>query len=321
MEKVPHIKKQKPYRVGILASKHSAFASAVVSYLNTRFGNKLEAGYCKPDVIALSHGTPFDLILDRVSHVHPFFNAWLKIAVTNGVVVINNPFLFIVDDKFFEYKIASKLNIPVPKTVLLPAAKISSFPDQDNEFKIPIDFEGIVKHVGLPFVLKPYDGYGWKDVYIIHSVQEFQSVYYVNEHVIFLAQEFIEYETYIRTICLGRKDVITCVYDPNNRKYFPDAIIASELARLCKIYSISLCKSLGYDINAVEFAVRDGIPYAIDYLNPVPDGNPESITYQLFRQFVHGVVEMIWEKAASGTEMNVASGDLPKRLLPIFEDN
>ncbi len=38
-----------------------------------------------------------------------------------------------------------------------------------------------------------------------------------------------------------------------------------------------LNRGLGYDFNTVEFAVRDGIPYAIDFCNPAPDADVNSV--------------------------------------------
>ena len=37
--------------------------------------------------------------------------------------------------------------------------------------------------------------------------------------------------------------------------------------------ALTLCRALGYDLNTVEFAVEDGVPYAIDFMNPAPDAD------------------------------------------------
>ena len=41
--------------------------------------------------------------------------------------------------------------------------------------------------------------------------------------------------------------------------------------------ALKLCRALGYDLNSVEFAVENGIPYAIDFMNPVPDADVHSV--------------------------------------------
>ena len=41
--------------------------------------------------------------------------------------------------------------------------------------------------------------------------------------------------------------------------------------------ALALCDGLGYDLNTVEFAVRDGVPYAIDFMNCAPDADVHSV--------------------------------------------
>ncbi len=39
----------------------------------------------------------------------------------------------------------------------------------------------------------------------------------------------------------------------------------------------TICRRSGYDLNTVEFAIKDGIPYAIDFMNPAPDAELASV--------------------------------------------
>ncbi len=39
---------------------------------------------------------------------------------------------------------------------------------------------------------------------------------------------------------------------------------------------------LGYDFNTVELALRDGVPYAIDFCNPAPDAEVKSVGQEKF---------------------------------------
>jgi len=56
---------------------------------------------------------------------------------------------------------------------------------------------------------------------------------------------------------------------------------------------LAICKALGYDFNTVEFAVRDGIPYAIDFMNPAPDADLKSVGPENFEWVLHHVSEML----------------------------
>jgi hypothetical protein len=59
-----------------------------------------------------------------------------------------------------------------------------------------------------------------------------------------------------------------------------------------KDYTLRLCKGLGYDFNTVEFAVRDGIPYAIDFGNPAPDAELTSVGADNFEWVVEHAAKM-----------------------------
>ena len=50
----------------------------------------------------------------------PYYRTYLKYAMLQGVAVVNNPFMWTADDKFFEAALATKLGIASPKTLVLP---------------------------------------------------------------------------------------------------------------------------------------------------------------------------------------------------------
>jgi hypothetical protein len=50
-------------------------------------------------------------------------------------------------------------------------------------------------------------------------------------------------------------------------------------------------------LNTVEFAVEDGIPYAIDFMNPAPDAALESVGPENFEWIVEAVAQMAVERA------------------------
>ena len=56
---------------------------------------------------------------------------------------------------------------------------------------------------------------------------------------------------------------------------------------------LRLNQYLGYDLNTVEFAIRDGVPVAIDFCNPAPDAEASIVGQDNFRMggrsgFRHG---------------------------------
>jgi len=67
---------------------------------------------------------------------------------------------------------------------------------------------------------------------------------------------------------------------------------------------LTLCQALGYDLNTVEFAVENGIPYAIDFLNPAPDADVASVGQENFDWIVSNVADYTIEVAQSGVDQN-----------------
>jgi hypothetical protein len=94
-----------------------------------------------------------------------------------------------------------------------------------------------------------------------------------------IVQEFIEWDHYVRCICLGQEEVLPIKYDPKARRYHVEHDhLTPELGRRIVDDSLKLVQALGYDMNTCEWAVRDGVPYAIDFMNPAPDMDVNSLT-------------------------------------------
>ena len=107
-------------------------------------------------------------------------------------------------------------------------------------------------------------------------------------------QEFIDWESYYRCLCLGRSDVLVMKYDPKERKYLSDTDHAdSALGQRIRDDSLKLMQALGYDMCSTEFAVRQGVPYAIDFMNPAPDMDVNSLTPKFFEWAVTHMADLV----------------------------
>jgi hypothetical protein len=163
-----------------------------------------------------------------------------------------------------------------------------------------------VDYIGLPMVLKDAHGGGWKEVYIVHSLDELVYRYDQSGQLTMIVQEFIEWDQYIRCICLGRQEVLPIKYNPKERKYYVEHDhMAPELGKKVVENSVKLCRALGYDMNTLEFAVRGGIPYAIDFMNPAPDFDVNSLTQHYFDWVVKKMADLCIGLAKS----NFATGE------------
>lgn len=283
-------------RVGIISGRET-FTNTLVEELNRRPG--VTAEFVRIFETPLDKPVGYDVIIDRLSHCLEYYQAYLKQAALKGAYIINNPFRFLADDKFFNYALAKRLGVHTPKTVLLPSREYDERvlePEDLHNLGTPLDWQRIVEHVGLPAIFKPYDGYGWREVHRVDTLEELLALYEESMMDVMMLQEFIDFEHYVRCFVVGKQHVLPTRYDPINRCYVVDHNhLTPELGARIVSDCIKLCRALDYDINTVEFAIRDGVPYAIDFMNPVPEAKPEVITPIYFKWLVDKVCDFVVE--------------------------
>ena len=272
-------------RVGLLVGRERTFPVALIESINARGGGDVYAEFVKVGGVRHEGPIPYDLIIDRISHEVPFYRAFLKRAALEGAVVINNPFWWSADDKFFNYSLAAKLGVAIPKTVLLPQKDyiegITAESLRNLEF--PLDWQAVADYVGFPAIIKPFDGGGWKNVSRVNSLEELWRVYDTTGTLCMTLQEMIDWDMFVRCYCIGQQDVMIMPYDPrkaylSGEQYVQNpAYLPADVAARVQQDVLTLNRALGYDINTVEFAIKDGIPYAIDFMNPAPDAELASV--------------------------------------------
>jgi glutathione synthase/RimK-type ligase-like ATP-grasp enzyme len=269
-------------KIGILFGQERSFPMAFIERVNSKNVDGIFAEPVRIDKVIQGASDEYAVIVDRISQDVPFYRAYLKNAAISGAAVINNPFWWSADEKFFNNCLATKIGIPVPKTVILPSYQIP--PDTTDlsfsNLAYPLDWDGIFKYVGFPAYMKPFAGGGWKNVYRIADIDDFYLKHSETGQLVMLLQEEIVFDEYYRCYCIGGKHVRIMPYEPRNPHHLrynsnfePDAAKLKQMEEIV----LKLNSSLGYDFNTVELAVRDGIPYAIDFCNPAPDAERTSV--------------------------------------------
>ena len=290
-------------RVGLLVGREWSFPPAFIAEVARR-NEGVVAEYVKLGGTAMDEPNPYAVIIDRISHEVPYYRSYLKHAMLEGVHVVNNPFMWTADDKFFGASLASKLGIAHPKTMALPNRDYVPGIKHDESLRnliYPLDWDAILDYVGLPCILKDAHGGGWKEVYVCRTRDDVLRHYDESGRLQMVLQEFIEWEHFIRCLCLGRRDVLPMKYDPRERRYIVEHDhMSAELGRRVIDDSLRLVQALGYDMNSMEWAVRDGVPYAIDFMNPAPDMDVNSLTPHYFDWVVKGMADMAIRLAKSG---------------------
>jgi|SRR5579859_2115191 len=282
-------------KVGLIVGREWSFPPAFIEEVNRR-DEGVVAEFVMLGGIPMDEPCPYAVIIDRISHEVPFYRAYLKQAALQGTTVVNNPFMWSADNKFFEASLATKLGVASPKTVLLPNKDYIPgiiHPDSLRNLVYPLNWQEIVDYVGLPCVLKDAHGGGWKEVYICHSLDELLEHYNQSGLLTMVVQEFIQWDQFVRCIALGQEEVLPIKYDPRERKYFVEHDhLSPELGHRIVEDTLKLVRALGYDMNSLEWAIRDGIPYAIDFMNPAPDMDLYSLTPHYFEWAVTHMADM-----------------------------
>jgi glutathione synthase/RimK-type ligase-like ATP-grasp enzyme len=294
-------------RIGILYGRERSFPMAFIETVNRRNIAGVTAEPVRIDKVVQAEPSGYDVIIDRISHDVPFYRAWLKNAALTGAAVINNPFWWSADEKFFNNCLAEKIGVPVPRTVILPSRELP--PDtSDQSFSnlaFPLAWETIFGYVGFPAFMKPFAGGGWKNVYKLHNAEEFYQRHGETGQLVMLLQEEIVFTEYYRCYCIGGKHVRIMPYEPRNPHHLRyNAGFSPSAERLQEMEEIVLRINawLGYDFNTVELAVRDGIPYAIDFCNPAPDAEKTSVGEENFNWVVETSADYAIERAMAHKE-------------------
>ena len=295
-------------RIGVLFGMEESFPPAVVERINAMAIPGVSGEAVQVGAIRMDEPARYRVIIDRISHDIPFYRAFLKNAALAGTTIINNPFWWSADDKFFNYALATRLGVAIPPTVLLPhkmhPANTTDKSMRNLEF--PLKWDAVFEYVGFPAFLKPFDGGGWRDVYQVRSPEEFFHAYDQTGSLCMTLQRAVKFQEYFRCYVVGQEEVHIMPYDPrrpHHERYVqdPPPYDPSLIVRVRRD-AATLCRALGYDLNTVEFAVEDGVPYAIDFMNPAPDAELRSVGMSNFSWIVNAVADLAVRKALAPPE-------------------
>jgi glutathione synthase/RimK-type ligase-like ATP-grasp enzyme len=203
-------------KIGILFGRENTFPHAFVERVNSKKESGISAEFVRIEKVIQGVSDVYAVIIDRISQDVPFYRAYLKNAASAGVAVINNPFWWSADDKFFNNALAEMIGVAVPRTVLIPS---HDRPHDTEEMSFrnlafPMDWDAIFEYIGFPAFFKPFAGGGWKNVYKVHNRDEFYEKYRQTGQLVMMLQEEIQFTEYYRCYCLDQKYVRLMEYDP-----------------------------------------------------------------------------------------------------------
>jgi glutathione synthase/RimK-type ligase-like ATP-grasp enzyme len=297
-------------RVGLLVGRERSFPDALIAEVARRSAN-VKVEYVQFGAPRAKEKPPYDVVVDRISHEVTCYQPFLKLCSLYGVYVINNPFWRISDDKFFNAGLADQLGLSVPKTILLPS---KSYGEDTNAESLTrnmqfVDWAGIERDLGFPMYMKPHWGGGWRNVSRVANLTELHAAYDKSGGLTMILQEEIRWTQYVRCLVIGRRDVLPALWDPRHshferytRATETMAPLSSELEERVVADALTITRALGYDMNTVEFAIQDGVPYAIDYMNSAPDFDISSLGEAHFAWVVRKMAKLVVDVAQAERE-------------------
>jgi hypothetical protein len=295
-------------KVGILYGQEDTFPQAFIERVNAKKADGIVAEPVRIDNLMQGEPSGYAVILDRISQDVPFYRGYLKNAALNGTAVVNNPFWWSADEKFFNNCLSTKIGVAVPKTVLLPSNQHppDTGPKSFRNLAFPLNWEAIFDYIKFPAYFKPFAGGGWKHVYRVKNPDDFFRVYNETGELVMMLQEEIVFDEYFRCYSLDCRDIHIMQYDPrqpHHLRYVRNGPpVSPDLLQKVHDDALALNVWLGYDFNTVELAVRDGVPYAIDFCNPAPDADVNSVGEDNFSWIVEAAANMAIRKAQEHVE-------------------
>lgn len=319
-----------PLHVGLLVGRERAFPDALIAAVNGRAAGVI-CEYVQLSGTPMATSPGYAVLVDRISHEIPYYAAYLKTAALAGTIVINNPFWRAADDKFFGAALITRLGLTSPRTIALPNRDYTDgvVSESLRNLIYPIDWQRIVRYIGLPAVLKPHWGGGWKDVSVVNSFEDLIVAYDQSGTKSMILQEYIQWEHYVRCICIGQSHVLPIRYNPRapfHERYVVDHHhLTPEMGARVVHDALLINRAMGYDMNTVEFAIKDGEPYAIDFMNTAPDFDPVSLPPVYFEWVVTAMADLViaraqeWQRDAAGAQAPHWK-ELMTPLNPAFPD-
>ena len=242
----------------------------------------------------------YDLIIDRMSHEIPYYREYLKYAALYGCQIINNPYTWSIDSRFFSMTLVHRLGLTCPRTVALPNKDIEqdTVPANFRNLEYPMDWQGIIDYVGVPAIFKDVRSGGRRHVHRVHSIDELIQRYDESGTRSMILQEVIESDTHVHVFVVGQEQVMSLRYALADGKYEPE-ILSSDTPIVHQIEqdAIKLTQAYGYEVNMLEFVIKDDTAYVINSTNPAPVMDKELMTPAQFEWCVNTIADMAIDRA------------------------
>lgn len=255
--------------------------------------------------VSLDYKTKYHMIVDRGSHILKHAVGIFMAFAFKGIYLINNPlsFHYFISKKDVGYSIAHDLGINIPKTYILPSKITPSFKQKDFLYHLNFNWDEICNAIGFPCYIKPADGRGAIGVNKVNNKEELLHYYNTSGTKIMTVQAEVPspHNWHVRCLCVGKTIIpIKFIFQKHDQsKYiYEENFLNEEQGKRIVDTARILNQIFGYEMNSVEFILdHDGVPWAIDFNNPVPDGRIDSLGHIFYMDYMSAMIKRICEVA------------------------
>lgn len=281
-------------RVGLIVGREKDWPDAFIAEMEKR-DEGITAEFVTIGGTFMDDVCPYPVIIDRMSQVIPYYRAYVKYAAMHGSYIINDPFVWSADSRFFGTAIVNRLGLTSPRTVVLPNKDIETpvIPDSFRNLDYPMDWEGIIDYVGVPAILKETRSGGRRWSHRVNSVDELIQRFDESGTRTMILQEIIPGGEHIHCFVIGQEKVMPLRYSRQDNCYLEDDTFPDDsLTRQILDSAISISKAVGYDINMVEYILSDDQFLVINSTNPAPVMDRQLMTQSQFDWAVKETVSL-----------------------------
>ena len=228
----------------------------------------------------------YQLVIDRLAYWYYHPREWLKkIALMDGVYLLNSPFTFQSMEKHAAYCAMMRLGLKVPETVLVPyknPVDNARYAYTSARYNRPFDLDAIAEQIGYPLFMKPYDGGAWRGVSRIRNPAELHAAYDASGEMLMHLQQAIDYDVFARSLSIGAETMVMR-FRPDQPMHLRYAVDHSFLSPQVGAEVVTIGRLVNaffrWEFNSCETLVRGRDVYPIDYANACPDVALTSLHY------------------------------------------
>lgn len=286
-------------KIGLIIGQEWEWPEAFMQAVNEK-GENITAELVQLGGTFMDDPREYDVIIDRISHEIPYYRAYLKYASIQGTYIINNPYTLSADSKFSSTALVNRLGLKSPRTVVLPNKQVEKdvTPSTFRNLKYPMDWQAIIDYVGVPAIFKDNHASGRRGVYRVHNVDELIQRYDESSTRTKILQQIIESDEHVHCFVIGLEKVLCLHYSLKDGRYEPNILSTdSEWGQQLSDSALRITRAYQYDVNMVEFVVKDDTAYVINGTYPTPDIDLTLMTEEQFHWLVTEIANVAMARA------------------------